>query len=98
MYSNSKCATVTEVRPLKNYRLSLVFADGASGIVDLAGDIVGRGGDFAALTEPTYFGKVEINHEFGTIQWPNGVDYCPDLLRERLKTQRSQPQCLPRAS
>lgn len=98
MNRKSKCATVTEVRPLKNYRLSLVFSDGANGIVDLAGDIVGRGGDFAALTEPTYFGKVEINNELGTIQWPNGVDYCPDLLRERLKTQRSQPRCLRRAS
>ena len=98
MDHNSNCATVTEVRSLKNYRLRLVFADGTSGIVDLAGDIIGRGGDFAAMTEPAYFGKVEVNHELGTIQWPNGVDYCPDLLRQRLKTQHNQSRRLRRAS
>ena len=98
MDNNSSCATVTEVRPLKNYRISLVFADGTSGIVDLADDILGRGGDFAVMTEPAYFGKVEVNHELGTIQWPNGVDYCPDLLRQRLETQHNQSPRLRRAS
>lgn len=92
------CATITGVRPLKGYRLKLSFADGTKGIVNLAGDIVGRGGDLARLEDPAYFRQVKLNRELGTVQWPNEVDYCPDLLYDMLKAQQSREPQLKRAS
>ena len=74
------CATVTGVRVLDGYRLELTFSDGASGIVDLVNRIVGRGGVFAPLENQDFFRQVAVDSELGTIVWPNGADFCPDLL------------------
>ncbi len=76
------CATVTDVRPLEGFRLELTFSDGQRSVVDLARRILGRGGDFAALEDPAFFRQVRVDPELGTIVWPNGVDFCPDLLHE----------------
>ncbi|MCX7424068.1 MAG: DUF2442 domain-containing protein [Planctomycetia bacterium] len=74
------CATVTRVRVLDGYRLELTFSDGVRGVVDLANRIVGRGGVFAPLEAPEFFRLVVVHNELGTILWPNGADFCPDLL------------------
>lgn len=74
------CATVTEVRVFDGYRIELAFSDGAGGVVDLANRIVGRGSVFAPLEDPAFFRQVAVNHELGTIVWPNGADFCPDML------------------
>jgi hypothetical protein len=74
------CATVTDVRVLDEYRIELTFSDRAAGVVDLANRIVGRGGVFGPLEDPLFFGQVAVNHELGTIVWPNGADFCPDIL------------------
>lgn len=74
------CATVTDVRVLDAYRIELTFSDGAGGVVDLANRIVGRGGMFGPLEDPEFFRRVAVNNELGTIVWPNGADFCPDML------------------
>jgi len=74
------CATVTEARVLDGYRLELTFSDGVRGVVDLANRIVGRGGVFGPLENPDFFRQVVVDHELGTLTWPNGADFCPDLL------------------
>jgi hypothetical protein len=74
------CATVTQVRVLDGYCLELTFSDGVRGVVDLANRIVGRGGVFAPLEAPEFFRRVVVHNELGTILWPNGADFCPDLL------------------
>ncbi len=74
------CATVSNVQPLDGYRLDVTFSDGIRGVVDLANRIVGRGGVFAALENPEFFRRVAVNDELGTLVWPNGADFCPDLL------------------
>jgi hypothetical protein len=74
------CATITEVQVIDSYRIELAFADGVRGIVDLRERIVGRGGVFNALEDPAFFRRVRVNHELGTIVWPNNADFCPDLL------------------
>lgn len=83
--------TITRVRVLKGYRLKLTFSDGSTGTVDLSGDIAEQGGDFAALKDPQYFRRVRLNRDVGTVQWPNEVDYCPNLLREMTGIQ-SRPK------
>ncbi len=74
------CATVTDVRALDGYRVELTFSDGAHGVVDLAGRIVGRGGVFQPLENPQFFRQVRVHEELGTLVWPNGANICPDLL------------------
>ena len=74
------CATVIDVRVLDGYHVELTFSDGVCDVVDLANRIVGRGGVFRPLEDREYFGQVVIDGELGTIVWPNGVDFCPDML------------------
>ena len=74
------CATVADVRVLDGYAIELTFSDGVRGTVDLAKRIVGRGGVFGPLEAPQFFRQVAVNRELGTIVWPNGADFCPDML------------------
>jgi hypothetical protein len=76
----TSCATITAVRVLDSYRIELTFADGVRGTVDLSRRIVGRGGIFQPLEDPAFYRQVHLDNELGTIVWPNGADFCPDLL------------------
>ena len=78
---------VTDVKALGDYRLSLRFADGSEGEVDLS-DLVGSG-VFAAWNEPGAFEKVEVGNA-GELRWPNEIDLCPDSLYLRLTGKRPE--------
>jgi Protein of unknown function (DUF2442) len=54
--------------------------DGLTAIVDLDRVISRFDGVFAPLTDPEYCRLVRVDHELGTIVWPNGADLCPDVL------------------
>lgn len=71
---------ITEATPTREYRLKLVFTDGTQGEVNLQDWVVGQGGVFAPLEDLGYFRQVAVNTELGTVQWPNGADFCPDVL------------------
>jgi hypothetical protein len=77
---SSSCATVVRAQAVDGYRVELAFSDGVQGVVDLAHRIVGRGGIFKPLEDTDYFRQVSIDSELGTIVWPNGADFRPDLL------------------
>ena len=47
------------------------------------GWVIGAGGVFEPLKDPAFFRQVRLNGEAGTIEWPNGVDLCPDVLYSR---------------
>ena len=74
---------ITEVRHIEDYRLELTFTDGKKAELDFTGRIVGRGGVFAPLEDAEFFKKVTVDPEIGTLVWPNGVDFCPDVLYSR---------------
>ncbi len=74
------CATVTDLKVLDGYCIELTFSDGVRGVMDLANRIVRRGGIFAPLEDTQFFRQVAVDNDLGTIVWPNGVDFCPDLL------------------
>lgn len=71
---------IIAVRHIADYRLELTFTDGTRGEIDLRSRVVGRGGVFAPLEDVSYFAQVRVNEEAGTIEWPSGVDLCPDVL------------------
>ena len=73
---------ITKVEVLENYHLRLGFKDGTSGTVDL-GHLIRRGrGVFIPFKDPEFFARVSVDHEAGTVVWPNGVDLDPDVLYE----------------
>jgi hypothetical protein len=65
---------------MRDYRLELGFTDGTTGELDFRQRIVGRGGVFSQLENVGFFTQVQVDPEAGTIVWPNGVDFCPDVL------------------
>ncbi len=71
---------VNHVRHVHDYRLELGFTNGVRKEVDFRDRIVGRRGVFRPLADVDYFKKVQLEPEAGTIVWPNGVDFCPDVL------------------
>ena len=71
---------VKAVRHVRDYVLDLQFSDGSHGEIDFRNRIVGRGGVFAVLEKIDMFRQVRVDPEAGTITWPNGVDFCPDML------------------
>ena len=73
---------ITKVQVLGAFRVALDFTDGSHGIADLGPWIAGRGGVFAPLQDSAFCARVTVDHEAGTIVWPNGVDLDPDMLYE----------------
>jgi hypothetical protein len=71
---------VRGVRHLKDYELEIRFSDGTVATLDFRGRVVGRGGVFRPLESVDFFAKVTVDQEAGTLVWPNGVDFCPDVL------------------
>jgi hypothetical protein len=71
---------VTGVRYVRDHVLWLRFSDGLSGEVDLADVLVGP--VLGPLRDPEVFAQVRVIGE--TIAWPNGADWAPETLYERL--------------
>ena len=74
---------VVEVRALENYRLWLRFEDGASGFVDLRGELWGP--MFEPLRDKDLFAQVAIHPDLETVTWPNGADLAPEFLYRAAK-------------
>ena len=83
---------MVDVQPLENHRVFLRFADGTQGEIDLS-DLAGKG-VFTAWADPELFKAVHLE-EGGGIEWPGGLDICPDTLFMRL-TGKSVDDILPR--
>jgi hypothetical protein len=69
---------VETVEPLNGYVLRLGFSDGSSRDVNLESELWGP--VFEPLRDPAAFREVSVDHELGTIVWPNGADMDPDVL------------------
>ena len=69
---------ITGVEVIGEYRLRLTFEDGSVGDVDFS-EQEWRG-VFEPLRDPSYFARVELDPEAGTIAWPDGLDMAPEPL------------------
>jgi hypothetical protein len=93
---------VKKAEHLSGYRLKLEFTNGRIKIVDLERMLKGKKNMFLQLLDPEYFKKVECDGY--SICWPNGIDFCPDLLyksgediaRPKKKHKRSVSAVKPR--
>ena len=64
---------------LEEYQIWLQFQDGESKIVDFT-SLIGKGVS-APLLDKEYFKQVTIESG-GGLAWPNGMDFCPNFLKE----------------
>jgi len=61
------------------------FADGVEGDIDLQEELGGE--VFEPLKDPAYFKRFTVHPEFHTVTWPNGADFAPEFLDEKVKVQ-----------
>lgn len=79
---------VVQVRPLPGHRLTVRFADGTSGEVDVSRLIFGRTpGVFDQLRDPARFAQVGIQH--GAVTWPGDLDLAPDAMYDGIRSNGS---------
>jgi hypothetical protein len=69
---------VTAVEVIGEYRLRMTFEDGTVGDVDFSGRQ--WRGVFEPLRDPSYFARVDVDAEAGTIAWPDGLDMALEPL------------------
>jgi hypothetical protein len=77
-------ADVIKVEVLKDYTLHLQFDDGSEGNVDISA-LIPFEGVFEPLKDKTFFSRVTINPDIGTICWENGADLSPTYLYENIQ-------------
>ena len=64
------------------FTLSIQFDDGTSQIVDFRPVLEGE--LYGPLQDPTLFAQVRIDPEIHTLVWPNGADFAPEFLYQKL--------------
>lgn len=72
---------VKSVRCVGPRTIRVRFDDDAVRDVDLSEELWGE--VFEPLRDPKFFGKVFVNDETGTVEWPNGADLAPTFLYEK---------------
>src|SRR5690349_4222031 len=89
---------IKSAKHLNGYKLELAFTDDTVATVDFQSRIAGRGGVFAPLQSVDYFKQVGVDQEAGTVVWPNGVDFCPDVLYAAATRTQLVDQCISSAA
>jgi hypothetical protein len=74
---------VLEARYVSGYVVWLRFRDGTAGEIDLGPAL--QGPIFEPLRDPVVFGNFTIHPEFRTLVWPNGADFAPEFLHDRIR-------------
>ncbi len=70
---------VTKVEALPAFRISVSFADGLTGIVDMSALVhSSHAGVFSSLTDASLFAQVRL--EYGVVSWPGELDLAPDAM------------------
>lgn len=65
-----------EAKYRRDYCIWLKFGDGVEGEVDLKS---------APLKEKALFAEFSLDKELKTIVWPNGADFAPEFLYQKLR-------------
>lgn len=71
-----------EARHVRGFVLHLRFSDGVEGDVDFSNELDGE--VFQALTDIEFFKRFTLDPHLRTLVWPNGADFAPEFLRDRV--------------
>jgi len=78
---------IVSAKPLKDYRIDVLFDDGTKGIISIKDRLFGP--VFEPIKDPDFFSQLKVD-EFGVICWPNGADLAPDAIYKKLKGGSSE--------
>ncbi len=70
---------VINAKYLHDYKLTLIFDDGKSGIVDFS-RYLKVGGVFERFKDIEFFKNFKVNPELGIITWQDEIDVSPETL------------------
>jgi hypothetical protein len=73
---------VIAAKYLHDFVVWVRFNDGAEGELDFRNDL--EGPIFEPLKAVEYFRRVQLHPELRTLVWPNGADFAPEYLRDKL--------------
>ena len=90
IYGDALGPRVTAVLPQDDYKLLITFNNGEKRIFS-AGKLLNMK-VFAPLKNPAFFKSVTV--QYGTIVWPQDIDYCPDTLYAESLPIITQPQAV----
>ncbi len=74
---------VSDARYIKDFIIMVRFADGVEGAVNLSDELEGE--IFQPLKNVEYFKKFIVHPELHTLTWPNGADFAPEFLYDKIK-------------
>ena len=74
---------VIDAKHIKDYTLYLHFSDGSEGEVNLEHELEGE--IFKPLRDIPYFKDFNVDQNLHTVVWPNGADFAPEFLYEKLQ-------------
>lgn len=83
--SQDSVRIVVHGKVLPGFRLFLLFDDGTEGELDLSAHLSGP--VFEPLKDEKFFARGRVDHELGTVVWPNGADLAPEFLYDELRTR-----------
>ena len=86
---------IVSAKPLSGCRLQVVFNDGLAGIFSVEPER--RGGVFLKLLDAKIFNAVTVNPDFGCVEWPGGVDLCPDTMHQAVTGSEPESELQPAA-
>lgn len=66
----------------RDYVVWVRFRDGTEGEIDLEPELWGR--VFEPLADPDEFKRLTLDSELNTLVWPNGADFAPEFLYQKL--------------
>ena len=84
-------AHIVEAEYVGDYRIWLRFDDGAEGEIDLAGELTGP--VFQPLRNLPEFRQFRLHPELRTLVWPNGADFAPEFLRDKMTLAAPSSDC-----
>jgi len=74
---------VQEATYIRAFVIRISFTDGVKGEVNLEDDLEGE--IFEPLRDVSYFRRFIVHNELHTVTWPNGADFAPEYLYQRVK-------------
>ena len=79
---------IETAQPLAGYCLQVRFDDGLEGIYPV--EPARRGGVFLKLLDAKIFNAVTVNADFGCVEWPGGLDLCPETMHQTMTGAASE--------
>jgi hypothetical protein len=74
---------IVKAKHIQGFTLHLQFSDGTEGDVNLENELEGE--VFTPLRDLAYFDQFKVSPELHTVVWPNGADFAPEFLYDKIQ-------------